>query len=95
MKKTCLFFLVAVLFGCPAVSPIDENTKLNQSNSVYEALTGNKPTPPANITVTATPSGDNEKGDFPVISWSPDKNAVAYKVYRRKEGEKEAKDDDW
>lgn len=91
MKKTCLFFLVAVLFGCPAVSPIDENTKLNQSNSVYEALTGNKPTPPANITVTATPSGDNEKGDFPVISWSPDKNAVAYKVYRRKEGEKEYK----
>lgn len=81
MKKTCLFFLVAVLFGCPAVSPIDENTKLNQSNSVYEALTGNRPNPPANITVTKSLT---KEGDVPTVSWLPTSKAVSYNVYRKK-----------
>lgn len=78
MKKTCLFFLLAVLLGCPAVSPLDENTKLNQSNSVYEALTGNKPTPPTNITVTKTLT---KEGDVPTVSWLPTAKAVSYNVY--------------
>lgn len=90
-RKSILFLILAVFIGCPTVSPLDDGAQLKQSEFLYESLTGNKPTPPANITVTAAPSGDNEKGDFPVISWSPDKNAVAYKVYRRKEGEKEYK----
>ena len=81
MKKTGLVFLLAVLLGCPAVSPLDENTKLNQSDSVYEALTGNRPTPPTNITVTKTLT---KEGDVPTVSWIPTAKAVSYNVYRKK-----------
>ena len=85
MKKT-LFFLAAALliFGCPAVSPLDENTKLNESNFMYEALSGNRPVPPADITVTTVMT---DEGAVPVVSWVPDEKAVQYNIYRKKAGE--------
>ena len=85
MKKT-LFFLAAALliFGCPAVSPLDENTKLNESNFMYEALSGNRPVPPADITVTTEMT---DEGAVPVVSWVPDEKAVQYNIYRKKAGE--------
>ena len=84
MKKT-LFFLAAALliFGCPAVSPLDENTKLNESNFMYEALSGNRPVPPADITVTTVMT---DEGAVPVVSWVPDEKAVQYYIYRKKAG---------
>lgn len=81
MKKIGLFFLLAALLGCPAVSPIDNPASLNQSNSVYEALTGNKPNPPSDITVTTTLT---KNGDVPTVSWHPTAKAVSYNVYRKK-----------
>ena len=85
MKKT-LFFLAAALliFGCPAVSPLDENTKLNESNFMYEALSGNRPVPPADITVTTVMT---DEGAVPVVSWKKKKKAVQYNIYRKKAGE--------
>lgn len=85
MKKT-LFFLAAALliFGCPAVSPLDENTKLNESNFMYESLSGNRPVPPADITVTTVMT---DEGAVPVVSWVPDEKAVQYNIYRKKAGE--------
>lgn len=85
MKKRCFFLAAALLiFGCPAVSPLDENTKLNESNFMYEALSGNRPVPPADITVTTVMT---DEGAVPVVSWVPDEKAVQYNIYRKKAGE--------
>lgn len=85
MKKRCFFLAAALLiFGCPAVSPLDENTKLNESNFMYEALSGNRPVPPADITVTTVMT---DEGAVPVVSWVPDEKAVQYNIYRKKADE--------
>lgn len=80
MKKIGFAILIAFLLGCPSVSPVDD-VQLNQSNAVYEALTGNKPMPPAELTVTTT---DTKNGEVPMLSWLPQPKALSYNVYRKK-----------